>query len=139
MAGGVAWQQGALPPAPKAHLLLVLITVLPLTGLYVPYSVSVILHAAVTVYVGSWRSVKVRRIQLKQPQALLSGSRPLRVAAEDQTCSFQGIRSAPAVGEPATHMACPPSLLTAAKHARAAQTNQHTCGCPRRTWRPPRA
>jgi len=55
----LAWQTGALPPAPKAHLLLVLITFLPLTGVYIPFSVSIILHAAVTVYVGSWRSIKV--------------------------------------------------------------------------------
>lgn len=46
-----------MTPAPKAHLLLLLLTFLP-TVVYIPYSVNIVLHAALTVYVGSWRSVK---------------------------------------------------------------------------------
>uniref|UniRef100_A0A383WFE3 Signal peptide peptidase n=1 Tax=Tetradesmus obliquus TaxID=3088 RepID=A0A383WFE3_TETOB len=41
----------------KAHVLLLVLSVLP-TVVYIPYSVSVVLHAALTVYVGSWRSIK---------------------------------------------------------------------------------
>lgn len=51
------WDGKGLPPAPKAHVLLMVLTFLPLV-VYVPYSVSIVLHAAITVYIGSWRSVK---------------------------------------------------------------------------------
>jgi len=51
------WDSAGLTPAPKAHLLLLLLTFLP-TVVYIPYSVNIVLHAALTVYVGSWRSVK---------------------------------------------------------------------------------
>lgn len=53
----VKWDGAGLPPALKAHALLLLLSVVP-TVLYLPYSVSVVLHAALTVYVGSWRSVR---------------------------------------------------------------------------------
>lgn len=43
--------------APKAHLLLLAITLAP-TVVHVPYTVSIILHAIVTIYVAAWRSVK---------------------------------------------------------------------------------
>ncbi|GBF97469.1 signal peptide peptidase-like [Raphidocelis subcapitata] len=44
-------------PAVKAHLLLAGLTVLP-CFVHVPYSVSIVLHAALTVYVGAWRSLR---------------------------------------------------------------------------------
>lgn len=44
-------------PAPKAHALLAALTVLP-TVVHIPYSASIVLHAALTVYVGSWRSLR---------------------------------------------------------------------------------
>eukprot|EP00882_Tetradesmus_deserticola_P009304 GHRQ01009815.1.p1 GENE.GHRQ01009815.1~~GHRQ01009815.1.p1 ORF type:complete len:374 (+),score=132.59 GHRQ01009815.1:811-1932(+) len=51
------WDGESLPPALKAHVLLLVLSLLP-TVVYIPYSLSVVLHAALTVYVGSWRSVK---------------------------------------------------------------------------------
>jgi len=44
-------------PAVKAHALLAALTVLP-RFVHIPYSLSIILHAALTVYVGSWRSLR---------------------------------------------------------------------------------
>lgn len=44
-------------PAPKSHLLLVLLTVLP-TIVQVPVNFNIVATAAVAVYSGSWRSVK---------------------------------------------------------------------------------
>lgn len=51
------WDGRSLPPALKAHAMLLALTFLP-TVVYVPYWLSIVLHAALTVYVGSWRSVK---------------------------------------------------------------------------------
>mmetsp|Transcript_18040 Transcript_18040/g.30850 ORF Transcript_18040/g.30850 Transcript_18040/m.30850 type:complete len:378 (-) Transcript_18040:308-1441(-) len=47
----------SITPAPKGHVLLLLITFAPLV-VNVPANLSVILHAAITVYCGCWRSVK---------------------------------------------------------------------------------
>lgn len=44
-------------PAVKAHVLLAGLTFLP-RFVHIPYSLSIVLHAALTVYVGSWRSIK---------------------------------------------------------------------------------
>jgi hypothetical protein len=44
-------------PAVKAHALLAGLTFLPYV-VHIPYSVNIVLHAALTVYVGSWRSVR---------------------------------------------------------------------------------
>ncbi len=51
------WDGRGLPPALKAHGLLLALQFLPLV-VYIPYSFNIILNAALTVYVGSWRSVK---------------------------------------------------------------------------------
>lgn len=51
------WDGRGLPPALKAHGLLLALQFLPLV-VYIPYSLNIILTAALTVYVGSWRSVK---------------------------------------------------------------------------------
>ena len=51
------WDGKSLPPALKAHALLVLLTLAP-TVVYIPFWLSIVLHAALTVYVGAWRSVK---------------------------------------------------------------------------------
>ena len=53
----VKWDGKSLPPALKAHALLVLLTVAP-TVVYIPFWLSIVLHASLTVYVGAWRSVK---------------------------------------------------------------------------------
>jgi minor histocompatibility antigen H13 len=44
-------------PAPKAHALLLALALSPLL-VHLPYSASIVLHAALAVYVGAWRSVK---------------------------------------------------------------------------------
>jgi minor histocompatibility antigen H13 len=44
-------------PAVKAHILLAALAVLPYV-LHVPFSLNIVLHAALTVYVGSWRSIR---------------------------------------------------------------------------------
>lgn len=51
------WDGHGLAPAPKAHALLLALTLSPLV-VHIPYSVSIVLHAALAVYVGCWRSVK---------------------------------------------------------------------------------
>jgi hypothetical protein len=43
-------------PAAKAHALLATLMALPHL-VHVPYSLNIVLHAALTVYVGSWRSL----------------------------------------------------------------------------------
>jgi len=43
--------------APKAHALLAATLLLPAV-LHVPYALNIVLHAAVTVYAGAWRSVR---------------------------------------------------------------------------------
>jgi minor histocompatibility antigen H13 len=50
------WNYDAIA-APRGHLLLLLLTVLP-TVVYIPYEVSIVLHAALVVYVSSWRSIR---------------------------------------------------------------------------------
>lgn len=44
-------------PAPKAHALLVVLALLP-NVIHIPYSLNIVLHAALTVYIGSWRSLR---------------------------------------------------------------------------------
>jgi hypothetical protein len=44
-------------PAVKAHALLAALTFLP-SLVHIPYSLSIVLHAGLTVYVGSWRSLR---------------------------------------------------------------------------------
>lgn len=51
------WDGVTGPPASKAHALLAVLTFLPYF-VNVPYNFSIIAHAALTVYIGSWRSVK---------------------------------------------------------------------------------
>jgi minor histocompatibility antigen H13 len=51
------WDGRGPPPAAKAHALLLALTLSPLL-VHIPYSVSIVLHAALAVYVGCWRSVK---------------------------------------------------------------------------------
>jgi len=51
------WDGRGPAPAAKAHALLLALTASPLV-VHIPYSLSIVLHSALAVYVGCWRSVK---------------------------------------------------------------------------------
>lgn len=51
------WDGHGPAPAAKAHALLLTLTLAPLV-VHIPYSLNIVLHAALAVYVGCWRSVK---------------------------------------------------------------------------------
>lgn len=61
-------------PAAKAHALLAALAVLP-CFVHIPYSLSIVLHAALTVYVGAWRSL---RGEEGGPQESMSNSDAMR-------------------------------------------------------------
>ncbi|KAI8467773.1 MAG: signal peptide peptidase-domain-containing protein [Monoraphidium minutum] len=64
-------------PAPKAHALLVALAVLP-HFVHIPYSASIVLHAALAVYIGAWRSLRGGEGGEGGPQESMSTSDAMR-------------------------------------------------------------